>query len=151
MRFLFTLVLILAFGHAQAQAISTPRTVSPLEFRQVLAGWWDEGTQDEMGGMCGENRNLHRHVIADDGKSVTWEFERPMKTIDGKEAQSYTYQILESSGVALTLLLNGETRTNPKGEALVWELVVVDSGLFRWRATDFPAGVFNSIVGQRCR
>jgi hypothetical protein len=151
MRRLALVALLLLGGQASGQGVPTPKAVNPLEFREVLAGWWDEGPDREMRQFCGPDRNLHRHVFSDDGKTVTWEFERPTKMYDDKEVKSYTYRIVGASSVVLTLLFDGETRKNDKGELAVWELVIVDYGLFRWRATDFPTGVYNPVWGRRCR
>ena len=130
----------------------TTRTVDPLQFQKILEGWWDEGNQRDMPTFCNPDRNLHRHLFSNDGKTVTWEFERAKTRLDGSETKSYRYGIRSATSVSIVLELEGETRKDEQGQLLVWELVVVDqAGIFRWRATTFPPGVYNAVWGRRCR
>jgi hypothetical protein len=128
-----TFVLALVVVMAGCSTSPIVRTVNPLEFQELLGGWWDEGLREEMRVFCGRDRILSRHVFSADGSSATWEFDRPMKIYDDSEIKSIKYQILGATSVSLwtALALEGEKRTDGKGEPLVWELVVVDDGLFR--------------------
>jgi hypothetical protein len=125
--------------------------VDPREFREVLGGWWDEGHREELRQLCSNGRTLSRHVFSEDGRVVTWEFERPIKIYDESEVKSLKYRVLSAASVSLTMALEGENRTDDKGNPVVWELVMVDDGLFRWRATVLPVGQYNEIWGRRCR
>jgi hypothetical protein len=125
--------------------------VDPRAFREVLGGWWDEGHREELRQLCGSGRALSRHVFSEDGRVVTWEFDRPIKIYDESEVKSLKYRVLGATSVALTMALEGEKRTDDKGNPVLWELVLVDDGLFRWRATVLPVGTYNEIWGRRCR
>jgi hypothetical protein len=125
--------------------------VDPLAFRSVLDGSWDEGPAHEIRSFCGPGRNLHRHLFSADGKRVTWDLDSPEKIYDGTTVRSSTYRVVAASSVSLTLALEGEKRLDASGKPLVWELVIVDDGLFRWRATGFPVGSYNIVWGRRCK
>ena len=151
MRTLFLLIFALMGFDLGAQVPTPAKKVNSLEFQEILAGWWDEGPAEELKQFCGSDRNLHRHVFAADGKTITWEFERPTKIFNGKDVKSFTYRVVNASSVVLTLFIENETRKNEKGEYATWELVVVGPGLFRWRGTDFPTGIYNPVWGRRCK
>ena len=137
-------------GNASIPGSVRDDAVDPTEFRKVLDGWWDTGGEAESRQFCTPGRTLHRHVFSEDGRALTWAFERPEKIYDGTEVSSVTYRIIGATSVTLTLALEGETRLNPKGAPIVWELVVIADGVFRWRATHFPFGTYNRVWGKRC-
>ena len=122
--------------------------VDPKDFELLLSGWWDEGSIDDLGLFCGADRNLHRHEFSGDGQHVTWAFEEPLEASGSSE---YSYRIVAADTVSLTLELDGEDRTDASGKPYVWQLVIVDNGTFRWRATSFPPGKYNQVIGKRCR
>jgi hypothetical protein len=143
--------LLLLVWLAGCSTVPPARTVAALEFRPALEGWWDSGPRRDFKEFCTPGRTLHRHVFSDDGTTITWEFERPRRIYDGSEVTSLQYRVLGATSVSLVLALDGETRKDKEGRPLVWELVMVDNGMFRWRATTFPPGVYSPVWARRCR
>jgi hypothetical protein len=111
-----------------------------------LEGWWDEGSNPAE--VCAAGRNLHRKLWEPEKRRLTFVFERPQRIYDGSVVERVSYEIRRADGDVLTLFLEGETRRLASGEPIVWQLVFVEPGVYRWRvAGDYP---FNRVWGRRC-
>lgn len=130
-------------------SIPLPTPPEPRAFQTVLDGSWDQGS--DFASLCGADRAQHTMQFSDDGKNLVVKFDKPHKIYDGSTVTSVTYQVLATSDVSLTLALEGDSRHDTQGSPIVWELVVVGSGLFRWRATSYPVGTYNDVLGRRCK
>ena len=58
----------------------------------------------------------------------------------GSEVDTITYKILSIRDNAITMFLNGESRTTAGGDPIVWTLILFQPNAFVWRQTDWPVG-----------
>lgn len=113
-----------------------------------LAGWWDEGVDHYS--LCAEGRPQHRIVHDPKEKTLTFEYDKPVKRYDGQESRTARYQIVGVSATTVTLKLENETRRTPEGAIVQWEFDLVDPETYRWHASHKPVGEYNNVVGRRC-
>jgi len=147
------LILLLSiFVLSACEAVSKYTSNETLvEFENVLAGYWDEGHQDEMDLLCAPGRSLLRHQFSKNLTEVKWIHESEIQIYDDSFVKESIYNIEYASNALLALSLQGEKRLNSSGDPYIWELVMVNPGMYRWRSSDWPVGRYNKIWGKRCR
>lgn len=140
-----TVSLIALFGGRESSLASPPSGPQEhLSIFELLSGAWVGPSP----GSCGDNP--HTISFDDDRSSMVLSYRRP---IDGPldSARVFRYRILAVADTALRVEIvePPETRRNAFGELVVWDLVVVNPQVYRWRATDWSDGVFTKDV-KRC-
>lgn len=65
----------------------------------------------------------------------------------GHPVQRVSYEVRRVEGDVLTLFLEGETRRLASGALVVWQLVFLEPGAYRWRVAAHPPARFNDVWG----
>jgi hypothetical protein len=138
---------LLSFAAALA-ACSTPAPVAGLSFNaQQLSGWWSDSASTSQ--ACTKENPRIRYQFDPDGKRVTLLFDRKWDTEIG-ESDKFGAIVLSSTERTLVIQYDNESRKDDAGKLIQWELVIVAPGVYRWRATAWPPGAVNVVVGVRC-
>jgi hypothetical protein len=113
----------------------------------LLKGVWAESTRHQFGCRSG---NLHQRLSAsEDRKTITFKNDRKWRIGSGEEVEEYSASIVRSLPNVLVIRYNREISGIP--EALrEWEMRFIGPGTYRWRATSWPEGVFNDVIGVKC-
>lgn len=115
--------------------------------KTLIIGVWSESIDTSQ--ACNPD-NLHNSFeFADSGQTLVFKLDRLWKIADGKTVDHYSARILETTKNTMTIEYNdiGEL---PEDYPKTWEIAFVAKGVYRWRASSWPAGKVNSVVGIRC-
>lgn len=144
--FRFAFVAVLA---GLASACSAPVQPLGLAFdTRLLDGWWSDNTDTSQ--ACAKENPRIRYRFNFDGTRLQLEFDRKWNTEIG-EADRFPARVIASTQRTLVIEYDNESRRDPMGRAVQWELAVVAPGVYRWRATEWPPGAVNVVVGIRCQ
>ena len=125
-------------------AASAQRAHEPFDW-SLLEGNWAESADHAFG--C-RSDNLHfRFALSPDKKRVTFKLDRKWP-IAGQEVSEYSAEILEATGRALVIKYGPELTKIPD-DMREWELLFIGPGTYRWRATAWRPGQYNTVVGVR--
>ena len=91
-----------------------------------------------------------RFEINPEGNTLTFFLDRKWRVVTGEDVDHFTANIVQSNSRAMIIQYNWDRSKTPKDYPLVWELVVIAPGLYRWRSPEWPEGQVNSVVGVRC-
>ena len=136
---------IVAFAFALVSLLSctTIHTVEDSPF-VILPGTW--GWTTDSGLECHENP--HDLSFSDDKSSMLLAFHQPLKNPSEKAEQTVRYRIL-ATAPHLRMKIEGETRTTPTGELVVWDLVLLSRNKYCWHRTDWRRGACTA-SNERC-
>ena len=113
----------------------------------LLKGRWAESANHSF--AC-RSDNLHNtFVVSRDRRSLTFKLDRKWKIGTGQEVTEFTAEIKEAQGRLLVIKYGPELEglTEPMRE---WEMLFIGPGVYRWRATAWPAGSYNNVIGVKC-
>lgn len=115
--------------------------------KSLLPGLWAESVNTQP--ACAGD-NLHfRFELSEDGKILGFKLDRMWTIASGKSVDKYSAKVLETT--ASTMVIEYiDLNEVPDGYPKVWELAFVSPGVYRWRATVWPEGKVNTVVGIRC-
>ena len=124
-------------------------TCNAQEFeRSALTGLWAESVNTKP--ACAED-NLHHHFeLSEDGKTLVFKLDRKWRIASGEAVESYSATVVSSTNRKLVIRYNSDIGTLPVGYPTEWELAFVAPDVYRWRATEWPEGKVNPVVGVRC-
>lgn len=114
---------------------------------RLLDGWWSDNSSTSP--SCSQEQPRVRYVFSADGTRVTLEFDRKWDTEIG-EADRFGARIVSATDRSLVIQYDKESRFDPSGRPVQWELVVVGPSVYRWRAAGWPTGTVNVVVGIKC-
>jgi hypothetical protein len=114
----------------------------------LLQGQWAESTRHQFG--CRPDNLHHEFVVSSDRKRITFKLDRNWKIGTGREVKEYSASVLQEQPNALIIRYGPELQDIPD-EMREWELRFIGPGTYRWRATAWPAGEYNEVVGVKCR
>ncbi len=119
-----------------------------MEFdKSLIAGVWSESINTSQ--AC-NSENLHTTFeLTNEGKNLVFKLDRAWEIATGKSVTEYTAKVLSSTSNSMTIEyenLSGLPDNYPE----TWEISFVAPGVYRWRASSWPAGKVNSVVGIRC-
>lgn len=139
-------LLLLAFLPPAASALPSQDAVPGFDW-SLLQGKWAESTRHQFG--C-RPENLHQWLSAsEDKKTITFKNDRKWKIGSGQEVEEYSASIVRSSPNVLVIRYNRDLSDIPE-EFREWEIRFIGPGTYRWRATAWPEGVFNDVIGVKC-
>jgi hypothetical protein len=115
--------------------------------RSLLSGVWVESDNTDY--ACTSDKPHQRFELSKDGKTLVFKFDRMLPIVTGKTVDQYSATVILATPRALVIEYN-DTEGLPKGFPTTWELAFVAPGTFRWRATEWPVGHVNRVVGVRC-
>ena len=138
-------IVFLAVASATAMASTEP---TPLAFDpKQLSGWWAESHSTDL---TSGFQNLRSTMKVDPvAKRLEMQFDRKWKTELG-ETDRHGAKIIAATARTLVIQYDNESRRKRNGQVVEWELSMVAPGVYRWRETEWPAGVVNTVVGIRC-
>lgn len=116
--------------------------------RSLLAGLWAESVNTKA--VCAKENLHHRFDLSADGKTLTFQLDRKWKIASGKMVDRYSATVLKSTAQTLVMQYNPDIGPLPDRYPKEWELAFVAPGVYRWRATEWPPGEVNPVVGVRC-
>jgi hypothetical protein len=112
----------------------------------LLEGNWAESADHAFG--C-RTDNLHfKFVPSADKKRLTFKLDRKWP-IAGEEVSEYSAEVVEASGRMLVIRYGPELTRIP-AEMREWELLFIGPGTYRWRATAWRPGQYNTVIGVKC-
>jgi hypothetical protein len=115
---------------------------------KLLSGSWSESTDTNP--VCTSDNLRVRFEINPEGNTLTFFLDRKWRVVTGEDVDHFTANIVQSNSRAMIIQYNWDRSKTPKDYPLVWELVVIAPGLYRWRSPEWPEGQVNSVVGVRC-
>ena len=116
--------------------------------RALLSGLWVESTDTKP--AC-ESDNLHvRYELSADGRVLVFKLDRPFRINPGRTVDQYSATVVRSTPRSLVIRYNSDVGDPPANYPKEWEMAFVAPGVYRWRATEWPKGRVNSVVGIRC-
>lgn len=112
----------------------------------LLNGKWAESADHAYG--CRPD-NLHfKFDVSADKKRITFKLDRRWP-IAGQEVSEYSANVVEANGRMLVIRY-GQELTKIPAEMREWEVLFIGPGTYRWRATAWPAGQYNTVIGVKC-
>ncbi|WP_416899073.1 MAG: hypothetical protein ACMVY4_04930 [Minwuia sp.] len=148
-------------------AAPVPSAAQGVDLFELLEGRWDlPEVYDMKGDDCVRDANGHCATVrkqdwcqpssnfvtisfSENRSEAVFDWNRPLKSAIGKTVEQSRYIVLSREPQVLTMLLEGETRKTAEGEAVLWQLRVLDAGTFCWRRTDWKPGAC-TVVRTRC-
>lgn len=116
--------------------------------RSLLGGIWAESV--DTTDACAMS-NLHNTFeLSADGKTLVFKLDRKWKIASGDPLERYSATVVRSTRQSLVIRYNADIGTLPPGYPTEWELAFVAPGVYRWRATEWPEGKVNNVVGVKC-
>ncbi len=115
---------------------------------KLLAGSWSESTDTNP--VCAPENLRVRFDVNPEANLLTFLLDRKWRVVTGDEVDRFTANIVQSNNRVMIIQYNWDRSKTPKDYPLVWELVVIAPGLYRWRSPEWPEGQVNNVVGVRC-
>lgn len=115
--------------------------------RLQIAGWWVESA--DASEACDHSKVRMKYTLSSERNRLFVRFDRKWRTDEG-EVEAIEAAVLDGSRRTLTLRYPGEKRMNASGNPVLWEMVFVAPGVYRWREATWAPGRVNEIVGVRC-
>jgi len=115
--------------------------------RSLLSGEWVESDSTDF--ACTRDKPHQRFELSADGKTLVFKIDRKLPIASSKIVDLYSATVILATPKALVINYN-DTEGLPKGFPKSWELAFIAPGVYRWRATDWPEGHVNRVVGVRC-
>ena len=114
---------------------------------KLLEGKWAESAEHKFG--C-RPENLPQHLdVSADRKTLIFKNDRKWKISPGQEVKRYSAAILRTSPNMLIIKYGSDLPGVPE-EFREWEMRFIGPGTYRWRATSWPEGRYNDVVGVKC-
>lgn len=112
----------------------------PAAARDPLLGHF-EGTWGTPGtvGSCEENASTIR--FSEDGTQMAISYSQPVPGFDETPRTDFTYQVLGVAGSSVRMSLDGEVRTTPSGNLVIWDLVRLSGEAYCWHRADWEPDV----------
>ena len=130
-------------------ALLMPFSAQAEEFdRSLLSGLWAENANTRL--ACAPEELHVRYELSADGKGLIIKFDRKEKINSGKTVEQFSATVLRSDAHTLVIRYNADAGDFGPNYPKEWEMVFVAPGVYRWRATDWPEGRVNAVVGIRC-
>lgn len=131
-------MLVTALSQAQAQTFD--------DF--VLLGAWSESV--DAGFTCKPGDLRQQFELSADRKTLTFHNDEARAMSNGKVLKSYTATVLREERHALFIRYNKDVGgTEPGLEE--WEMRFIGPSAYRWRATAWNPGRYNTVIGVRCK
>jgi hypothetical protein len=111
----------------------------------ILPGTWGWTIANGFG--CDENP--HDIEFSADRKSMFYSVQDPVESPTGEIVKTIQYHILDTSP-HLRMRIEGETRTTPAGDPVVWDLILISPDRYCWHRTDWPVGACTANI-ERCQ
>lgn len=130
----------------RAAAIAVPNVTDGFDW-SLLQGQWAESTEHQFG--C-RSENVHQWFsVSDDKKTITFKNDRKWEIGSGQMVEQYSALILSSSHNVLVIRYGVDLPGIPE-EFREWEMRFIGPGTYRWRATSWPRGTYNEVIGVKC-
>lgn len=114
----------------------------------LLEGTWAESAQHKYG--CRQD-NLHQHFeVSADRKTLVFRNDRKWRIGDGAAIDRYSASIVSEAPNMLVIRYGPELAGVPD-EYREWEMRFIGPGTYRWRATSWPMGTYNNVIGVKCQ
>ncbi len=115
--------------------------------KTVLSGLWAESVNTQP--ACASDTLHFRFELSEDGKILSFKLDRMWQVANGKSVDKYSAKVLEATSRTMVIEYI-DIDGLPDGYPKAWELAFVSPGVYRWRATVWPEGEVNPVVGIRC-
>jgi hypothetical protein len=122
-------------------------TLQPPFDWSLLNGIWAESTGHQFG--CRADNVHQRLEVSPDKKTLTFRNDRKWKIGTGQEVEQYSASILRASPNVL-IIRYGSDLPGLSDEMREWEMRFIGPGTYRWRATAWREGVYNTVIGVKC-
>lgn len=142
MKYKFLIAMMLSFVFtfdAAAQVKTKPvepkaarrilRFAKPEYMFQILDGKWSFGNV-----TCAEPYIV---TVSGDRKSIKFQYTKPQKWSDGKEHDSFVYNVLEVGKYYIRTQIEGEPRKTDDGKPVAWDFMFISEDEFVWHRTDW--------------
>lgn len=113
----------------------------------LLGGKWAESVDAKFG--CRPD-NLHQtFAVSPDKKRITFKLDRKWKIGTGETISEYSAAVVRVESTMLVIKYGPELKGIPD-EMREWEMRFIGPGAYRWRATAWPQGRYNEVIGVKC-
>jgi hypothetical protein len=113
----------------------------------LLKGIWAESAENKFG--CSSD-NVHQTFdVSTDRKTLTFINDRKWRLDNGEELVRYSATIVSAAPNVLVIKYGNELKDMPD-EYREWEMRFIGPGTYRWRATSWPQGRYNAVIGVKC-
>jgi hypothetical protein len=113
----------------------------------LLEGKWAESAEHKYG--CRPD-NVHQHFeVSSDRKTLILKNDRKWRMDNGQEVERYSATIVSEGPNVLVIKYGPELKGIPD-EYREWEMRFIGPGTYRWRASTWPVGRYNSVIGVKC-
>lgn len=113
----------------------------------LLEGKWAESAQHKYG--C-RTENLHQvFEVTPDHKTLIFKNDRKWRMDNNEEIERYTATIVSETQNVLVIKYGPELKDIPD-EYREWEMRFIGPGTYRWRASSWPQGRYNDVIGVKC-
>jgi len=116
--------------------------------RSQLSRLWVTSADTKI--ACSPEKSRSRYKLSNDGKTLLIKLDRKSKLNSGKIVSQFSASVVRSSRRSLFITYNLDAGKFPADYPKMWEMVFVTPGVFRWRASNWPKGQVNPVVGIRC-
>ncbi len=79
-------------------------------------------------------------TFSSDGSRLELRYARPVEDLTGHYRDVYEYSVIAIAGNSVRMKLEGETRTDDRGELVVWDLVRISDDSYCWHRADWTPG-----------
>jgi hypothetical protein len=113
----------------------------------LLKGTWAESSDDKY--ACRPD-NVHQHFeVSSDRSTLIFKNDRKWRNSSGQELEEYSATIVREGPNVLVIRYGPELKDIPD-EFREWEMRFIGPGTYRWRASSWPIGSYNGVVGVKC-
>lgn len=113
----------------------------------LLHGNWAESSEHKYG--C-RSDNLHQSFeVSSDHRTLVFKNDRKWRMGPGPEVERYTATIVSQASNVLVIKYGPELKGLPD-KYREWEIRFIGPGTYRWRATSWPMGTYNDVIGVKC-
>ena len=114
-------------------------------FTNIVGEWGWTGSESET---C--RTNPHRISVLGDNDYVVLEFRAAVPSSAGGHERVFHYRVLEYQATSITMEMQGEVRTDDKGNLVTWRVdLSSDKNKYTWVRSDWTEGQGTSAV-ERC-
>ncbi len=113
----------------------------------LLEGKWAESSEHKYG--CRPDNVHQQFEVSTDRKTLVLRNDRKWRMDNGQEIERYSATIISHAPNVLVIKYGPELKDIPD-EYREWEMRFIGPGTYRWRASAWPVGRYNNVIGVKC-
>ena len=113
----------------------------------LLEGTWAESAEHKYG--CRQDNVHQQFEVSSDRRTLVLKNDRKWRMDNGQEIERYSATIVSQAPNVLVIKYGPELNDIPD-EYREWEMRFIGPSTYRWRATSWPVGRYNNVIGVKC-